>query len=763
MCSKRKPPPAIKTLMLTLAREAGVPLFALYKSYLKRTLSTFFNPDVLSIGVLEHYWGKSGFLPEHVSICNSGMMARLESALWEVSGGTISFTLEAKLRRDESVYKIYDSRLRKNLLSVHHQQKHPHRTLRFALSRGGENARRKAAKIENCLIIERGVEQHATPNYKHTHLLKCGSRSFSIAEEGRGKQGSSFCYLRASRELTATASSSSATSIPSHVRRIETIEQLSSKEGTALFREWVCGSEGLIVCVHDGTDIPERLSSNSWNSALLEKPDCQRMIIVTLIRPTNNPSTMGGFVEDWSRTRVLLLTEGAFGVASDEVSKRVLKRRAAASQRSEEMKEGRASLMTSAVADDENAPPGEKKRDLNAENLWPCKCEICVNSVNQYWANMEYFGPQKQYKTPLDTFGLMKYLNVDTEENVSRVKTALNISLAAFDIEAYSVCPQEEEGDCVTAVGFTSDASVGRGNSLEGRQPLYCIGIAHGFEKEMQQQQQKVPSDTSNLSFRCFEVSERKDAREIVADFWKYVSNLQGKLYKRKLALLSPILEYCRKLEERHTLFWNSRGIDADVARKMGQSQLFGKLQARLNAIAKKLWIFAHNAAHYDLPSITPNLVVAIKEKCPRARIKMIKKGTSISKISVGGIIFADSIALTPFTSLKKFGEITGGFCQKGIFPHAYFTGPEKLQARTFPKDPAFFANLSDGIPATTAEIERGEQDFIAGGFPTLREYLLHYLKVTFLLREYVQCARNEDCFFSARLLRARHFMRQIF
>ena len=131
------------------------------------------------------------------------------------------------------------------------------------------------------------------------------------------------------------------------------------------------------------------------------------------------------------------------------------------------------------------------------------------------------------------------------------------------------------------------------------------------------------------------------------------------------------------------------------------------------------------------MPAIVAFLTLASKELHPKKRVTILKNGSSITRISLGkDIILTDSIALTPFTPLKKFGEITGLSCAKGLWPHAFFTHPDKLRQKEFPTDPALFTNITDGTTATREEIAAASAEYVRGNFRNMGEYLRHYLKV---------------------------------
>ena len=702
--------PAIKQLVGLICRETGIPVLDLYSCYLKRGLSTFFNAEALTPGLVEQYWGGSDSVPNNLTICNSGMLARLEASLFELTGS--SFTLDTRLRRDGKVHKIFDPSLRRSLLSEERWRggDRSSKVLRFSLSRRS-SAGKGWTRIETGLDVARTTGE--VRDYKVEHLLG------TTAPTGPPDQ---FCYLRRAREICLPGAE---VAPPSEIPRVSDISRLH--QSAPLFREWVCGGDGLVICVHDGVNLPEKKTC-MWGDPLFEKAEYQRITVLTCVRPLAPPSTEGqGFVECWKKARVLILTEKGLDLASPEMSFAVLSRQmqgAAGNWRHSDATAVRNKLsgnLSPQGGGEEEGSVGAAKEGYTAaasrpNRKWPCRCSLCSSAPSEYGENMDLSGPQKQYKKRLDTFELLKLLNLDNARNLELVTKVLDMSLLSFDIESYT---PPEDPDCLSAPGITTEG-IGLGNTMIGRQHLYCIGLAHGFEC----------GESETFPFKVFEIDEKNDAKAVVKDFWDYVCKLRVVLERRKTKLLRPLLARCAEYEDAHKRFWSERGLmDEKSIEKSAASQLFGMLKAKLHGISKRVVLFAHNGSRYDFPALLSPLTLAIKGKSPKTRIRIIKNGSSITKISAADVTFADSMGLTPFTSLKEFGRLTNCPAVKGIFPHAWFTDPEKLKTKEFPEDPDYFVNISDGRRADPDEIARGAANFRAN-FPDMESYMRHYLKV---------------------------------
>ena len=714
--------PATKRLVELICRETGIPVLDLYSCYLKKGLSTFFNAEALTPGLVEQYWGGSDSVPNNLTICNSGMLARLEASLFELTGS--SFTLDTHLRRDGKVYKIFDPSLRRSLLAEEEKRWRGSTTkvLRLSLTRRS-SAAKGWTKIETGLDVVHSTGE--IRDYKVAHLL--GTKAPT------GPPAAQFCYLRRAREICLPGAEDGP---PSEIPRVSDISWLH--QSAPLFREWVCGGDGLVICVHDGVNLPEKKTC-LWGGPLLEKAEYQRITVLTCIRPLAPPSTEGqGFVECWKKARVLILTEKGLDLASPEMSFVVLSRQmpsAGTWRHSDSMAvRNRLSENLTPQGRSRGGGGGEEEEEEEEGSVvgaffrgdaaaarpnrkWPCRCSLCSSAPSEYGENMDLSGPQKQYKKRLDTFELLKLLNLDNARNLELVTKALDMSLLSFDIESYT--PPPEEPDCLSVPGITTEG-IGHGNAMIGRQRLYCIGLAHGFER----------GESETFPFKVFEIDEKKDAKAVVRDFWVYVCKLRVVLERRKTKLLLPLLARCAEYEEAHNRFWSERGsMDEKSIEKSAGSQLFGMLKAKLHGISKRVVLFAHNGSRYDFPALLSPLTLAIKGQAPKTRIRIIKNGSSITKISAADVTFADSMGLTPFTSLKEFGRITNCPSVKGIFPHAWFTDPKKLKSKEFPEDPDYFVNISDGRRADPDEIATGAANFRTN-FPDMESYMRHYLKV---------------------------------
>ena len=775
---------AVKVLLIKISETLRIPVFTVYREYLKRTLSTSFNPSAISSDLLESYWGDSESHPQFLSICEPSHMARLEASLSAVLSRNrekvikVSLCLFTRLRRDREVYKLYDTQLRERLCQDSDSSPEISAetvTLSFEVKRG-ESSKCKSSQNERALVVEKVHSSDVPLVYKFRYLATKGSKMISFGG----------CFLRDLRELFGEGGGGP---IPAHVPRVKNVFQIGGSADS--IREWVCGERGLVMAMHDGISIGT--TRKRWREEeLFENPDTQRFRILLAVKPQASPSLAGeGNVDTWKDVPVVCVVD-KFLIALSEpfawkvIDQRLPSWRKSGQWRSLESRRARTRLMTQKrkdlidrlVADDdsfgrgkeeeeeegENGPGAGRKRkwpwrkegegkgpkklkcrDPVEEERWPCSCADCKEGVNDYWGNMPYFGGQKMYKTKLSSFDLLQYLNLDTPENINKLDLCLNSSIVAFDIESYTLKP-EETNDGISLPGLTAE-EIGGDSGMIGRQPLHSIGVAYGFQN----------LDATDFPYREFVVDSTSEdgARRTVADFCRFLFSLQQRLEKKKRQILAPLFDVCKRFEEAHMQFWSQRGcLESDIL-KWSSAQIFGRLRSRLEQICTRIFVFSHAGSRYDMPAIAAFLTLASKELHPKKKVHILKNGSSITRIALGrDIILSDSISLTPFTSLKNFGELTGLSCTKGLWPHAYFTHPDKLKETKFPTNPAFFTNVTDGTMVCKEEIEAAEKEYVNGGFANLGEYLSHYLKVSSS-----KCNRGEgrislkgDQFFAERL-----------
>ena len=513
-----------KALISEVSKELGLPVFTVYHEYLRRTLSTTFNPEAISNELLEHYWGDSGRSPQFFSISEPSHVARLEASLDSLTRERkIRICLFARARRDVQGYKIYDSRLRRQLCSEvadialtgrdndddDDDEGDDGGGREFCLAFEVKRALSTKSKKQDASLELVKMQSHADiPPYKIAYLMEKGS-SFTRS------QG---CFLRDARKLFRLPIED----LPSEVPRISALSDLAAAQQQ--FRRWVCGDRGLILTMHDGIGLGAR--RRKWSeSEIFENPDNHRFRVILVIKPvaseSENPERA---IASWKAVPVISAVEGGFILldrtfASRVINSRIPNWKKEPQWRSLEARHARDSLMRqrshmmaewarkgssntgrklsrrfkNGHGDNNNnnrvsgRPPSrsagerakkkgcvgrggvkvreKRKRDFMQEARWPCSCSHCKKGAASFWGNMDYFGPQKMYKTNMSTFQLLKYLNLDTADTLSKVDKSLNSSIVAFDIESYTRKFEEMSDGGLSAPGLTSEEIGGGGRN----------------------------------------------------------------------------------------------------------------------------------------------------------------------------------------------------------------------------------------------------------------------------------------------------------
>ena len=748
-----------RQLLELLANATSKSVEEIYRGYLERNLSIRFNALLIDEPLLRTYLGGSHLTPKFFTMFNPHHLARLESGL--IASCNIGFVILVQIRNGHQIFKIYDSRLRRSLLG----KESVDRTIFIKVTK--KKGTPGAMKNHDFGVTLSLWNDPPSKLFTYSYLIR------------RGKLIQGKCYLRAAQSLVVEPSKR--IHIPSDLSPVTNAGEIATRAED--FKKYL-GNMGLIFTVHEGTTLAA--SSQVWVNERLENLTSQRLYVIATIYnydtvctvkdwysaiaflitedglalldtpfaslvKSNNCTAAGGKKEDWKQIPVEdakhLLRRGqgmqvtkkrTNGEERDPGPSSKIRKKVDASKRIKKGGTFRYTIKKSNFGVPHTIPPlTDLQLNSNLRNPdrgghshnWPCNCSLCKAAPRTYGKNMDFLGGQKLYKTSLTAFQLMTYLNLDTESNFKLLREALNASLIAFDVEAFTNIP-EETADSVVSPGLhTKGISKG---GLIGKQPLYCIGVAHGFENISSE-------ELDSFHFKQFTVEEGKTPLSAVEQFYDHLEDVLEIQRTKKLELLSSLRTYVMALRDKHMEFWTSKDNsikgqenDMEAIQKSARCQLFGKLLEKLNKICHRSIVLGHNASRYDYPQIISYLSTVIKSRSAKTKLKIVKNGNSINKITVGSkFTFIDTMDLVPFTSLKKFASLAGvTSCQKGLFPHNGFKDRNFLERTTMPIDPESYTSIFDGSRPDDGEIQRAVEDYAEHGFQNLGEYLTHYLKV---------------------------------
>ncbi len=390
------------------------------------------------------------------------------------------------------------------------------------------------------------------------------------------------------------------------------------------------------------------------------------------------------------------------------------------------------------LAKPRRAPPeaGAEDGAYRAE----CRCLECAESDSMLpnfsfdsaavkkQRRREGLGPrvrQRAFRTYPDVKRQLRLLRLDSPENLAAVDRCVVLSLAAFDVESITYEPGDDH--VLDANLELEPVSSTRLDSSVRRVQKICL-IGH-HDNLMRERGEGV---------RVFRA--RTNDEEVVARYADFFLEQQREAKREKALLLAPLYEVVDAFESAHTEFCREHKKEQRF-----RSTLLGELQASLDRIRDRFYIFGLHSRSYDNVLLAKPLASnRASAKRGRTDFGYQRHGNKIRNMHVGKVMFRDVTDLTGPTSLSEIAATCGLAEKKGIFPFAILDSLEALDKPELPsKCAAWRSELNDRGP-TQEEVDRALLEFREMGCSTVGDYLEAYLKTDVTLTLDCACSLIE-------------------
>lgn len=302
-----------------------------------------------------------------------------------------------------------------------------------------------------------------------------------------------------------------------------------------------------------------------------------------------------------------------------------------------------------------------------------CQCEPC-RGASAFNDVMSEAGPQKPYHIRLGVEEHLSFLGLDTVDNLKRVRTACDWSVASFDVEAANLTldRRSTESDVDFDVGVVSEERL-RGRILGRQVPIM---ISWTDQRAME----------AGLDPWVHEYDEANH-EAMIAEFVGGVMARREESEAAKRELLAPLFEAVETLRQAHVKFFPFRpavlgedqpGDGTPAAEMLSRSReeerekhdkaigasfahsAVGLLGAALVRLVRVQLLVGFNCASYDTPIIADMLVSHLKTRS-KMRVRMQREGTRIKSLSFGGCKIVDVRKLLADSgSLSSFARMVG-------------------------------------------------------------------------------------------------------
>lgn len=258
---------------------------------------------------------------------------------------------------------------------------------------------------------------------------------------------------------------------------------------------------------------------------------------------------------------------------------------------------------------------GEKVRRLPQvnEKISPCECALC-KSGNKYVQNMSPDGPQGLFKTQLDSWEYLRWMNLDTIEHRHSIIRACNISTATFDIESKTekLVPNAIDEIPMHYVGWYRHHG-----GLQFRQE--CILFAHLDSKEITRFSEAAVSDSFQPSLEELEeiklFSVQTSLQDTINGYIDYVLLRQEWASKLKKEILKDLFLFLERMKQQHMMHFEEHEIEKDYALSTWKATMFGKFELHLLKLVRSYYSFSFNGSSYDHVLFAPVFSCVLKNR----------------------------------------------------------------------------------------------------------------------------------------------------
>ena len=216
--------------------------------------------------------------------------------------------------------------------------------------------------------------------------------------------------------------------------------------------------------------------------------------------------------------------------------------------------------------------------------------------------------------------------------------------------------------------------------------------------------------------------------KKLVTEFLLFVHKKAKLAQKIKKILFADILQAISRIEE------IQKGVTDN-----NYYNVYSRITRSITSIINTFFIFGFNSSSYDSPMLMVNLYHLIGETLNSKQIKVFRKGHKIINLQVNikgiKIIFKDYKFLeSPGVSLRTLTKRYNIEQSKGFFPHSINKSLKFLKSQKYmPIKRANWQNIITGECESIENIKEARADYKKGGFKTLYEYFVYYLKMDVL------------------------------
>lgn len=260
-------------------------------------------------------------------------------------------------------------------------------------------------------------------------------------------------------------------------------------------------------------------------------------------------------------------------------------------------------------------PTKKTRLPPHEEKVSPCPCAVCLDG-KKYIGNMSIDGPQALFKSNLDSWEYLHWLNLDTEENRQNIRRACDLSVSSFDLESKTLklTPATVDAvpmECVgwyrhqTGLRFSQKAILFA--HLDSKEITTFSGESLSTEGEC------TEHDSTMEEIKIFRVPN--NLNETINDYIDYLQSRQKWASALKREILKDLFLFLTRMKEAHLAHFSSHEIEIDVAEAAWNATILGKFEKHLELLVKNYFCISFNGANYDNILLAPAFAVALKER----------------------------------------------------------------------------------------------------------------------------------------------------
>ena len=366
----------------------------------------------------------------------------------------------------------------------------------------------------------------------------------------------------------------------------------------------------------------------------------------------------------------------------------------------------------------------------------PCSCATCRQSHKLYPNFSRRGHTQQPYRVQLPLKELMRCLGLWTPENRTSYRKALELSLAAMDVETLNLpCPGMTASDAAIKV-----AQIGNQRNDGSMRRVQSVAIIGHIDQ--------LDSDGGT---NFFTVTPNKGLDKVCAEYLEHVVDRRRVCEERKREILAPLLSLANHYRSAHIRFCQSEATneddDDDDDDQGGYfSTLLGRLHNELEKLCRLYVVQGYNSSKFDFPLILPSLAVAARAS-KDVNIRIRKRGSSVNSLTLtgrrgAGVTFRDpTLLLDASCSLAKLAKMCDAKLEKALLPYRQLDSADCFSRREFSWRTEDWTDELSGTAPAAEEIEEAKRVFWRLRCRNIGDYVRHYLNIDCLLL--LKCATS--------------------